>query len=688
MHRCSGEHTQVQVWLELVRLRTESGQRDLQACAPAVGSKDKPRAKPERAEKQCFDEGVFRELGKADTDLESESQQMSLDSLRAQNRTIEEYVVRLVRQRDELKQLVKIAEEYDAYLILGLDGPTATEDEVKRAYRNLARKEHPDKAGTGNKRRFQQIQHAYKSVLQQMSAGGATSSTAPAAVDGMQKRGTGTQAHSTTVVEAARAAARGMDAADRVAVCAHQALVGSEQITEAAGLPKRRALCALHWSTRRGAAELRAAAQQLRLFSEAVGSVVRCAEDAMAEHQELISISVAGIGLRDRIAIVKDAGSSGLQSAELLEKICEATEATLRKADRMMPDGGAAAGPPSRGSRVDEPANFQRLGARVFAESLTRIAAAALRCASETFTDATKALELSSNLAVLELEARKERERRATKQQGFDEDDDPVAAPDRDEQAPGDQQADRPRCQDPQQGAEEPRAAAEGPRTGCPDAAAAPGHAATSKGDQLKSAARRVKERHVALRVKNLNFLSGLNDEALRMQARLKALLKRSEGALLPAISVAQKGSLFDLVKQLLYFALTETAKLAAGQAAAPPRVLERSLSFGLALQHGEGIAMPSDSRTQALRLAAMVDADLLCQLIDGPFKDGLLAVSAKRTAVADRGAPYMQTYGRGKSASAAPGGSGAPKAWEDAVHACCGRIVEGIRHSVAPAEA
>lgn len=90
---------------------------------------------------------------------------MSLDALRVQNRAIEEYVMRLVRQRDELKQVTKLAEECDAYFILGLDGPSATEEEVKKAYRNLARKEHPDKAGIGNKRRFQAIQQAYTSVL-------------------------------------------------------------------------------------------------------------------------------------------------------------------------------------------------------------------------------------------------------------------------------------------------------------------------------------------------------------------------------------------------------------------------------------------------------------------------------------------------------------------------------------------
>ncbi|CAK9065262.1 unnamed protein product [Durusdinium trenchii] len=118
------------------------------------------------------DGGVLKELGKQEVELEAESQQMSLETLRAQNRLIEEYVMRLVRQRDELKQVTKLAEERDSYFILGLHGPSVSEDEVKKAYRNLARKEHPDKAGIGNKKRFQAIQQAYTSILKQRQLGG------------------------------------------------------------------------------------------------------------------------------------------------------------------------------------------------------------------------------------------------------------------------------------------------------------------------------------------------------------------------------------------------------------------------------------------------------------------------------------------------------------------------------------
>merc|ERR1719506_1187400 len=111
------------------------------------------------------------DLGKSQLNLEVESENMGLDAIRVQNRHIEEYVMRLVRQRDELKNMMKLVEERDSYFILGLDGPEASEEEVKKAYRALARKEHPDKAGIGNKRRFQAIQQAYTSILRQKGDG-------------------------------------------------------------------------------------------------------------------------------------------------------------------------------------------------------------------------------------------------------------------------------------------------------------------------------------------------------------------------------------------------------------------------------------------------------------------------------------------------------------------------------------
>jgi molecular chaperone DnaJ len=49
----------------------------------------------------------------------------------------------------------------DYYATLGID-KKASADEIKRAYRKLAHKHHPDKAGKGNDEKFKEINEAYQ----------------------------------------------------------------------------------------------------------------------------------------------------------------------------------------------------------------------------------------------------------------------------------------------------------------------------------------------------------------------------------------------------------------------------------------------------------------------------------------------------------------------------------------------
>lgn len=620
------ECTKLQVWLELARLHVEGWP----GIAGAPPSKERPQ-RPS-TDKAFGDGGVLKELGKQEIELEAESQQMSLETLRAQNRLIEEYVMRLVRQRDELKQVTKLAEERDSYYILGLSGPSASEEEVKKAYRNLARREHPDKAGIGNKKRFQAIQHAYTSILKKRQLGG------PAVPEEEVRDEAPKEVVSTLLNESYGYGMQAQEAADSVAVGAHRAMRAWE---DSEG--KRRSLRGLRELTRQSAVELRGLGQQLRSLGRATVATVRCAEAFLSDNNDIADTLSTGMALRDRCAIVEDAGNACATSAELLERISEATEATLKKVEKAAPD-------------ANDGNNLQRLGTRLLTESLARSSSVARRTAEEAISCARKTLDLHKGLMMLDAEARKERERLRKRQQCPEDEPMPAADAERPTEKPSTGQKETKDAKKPEEVPRTPRS-----RPITPLALQTPR-------DQLKSAAKRVKERHVSLRVKNLRFLASLNEEALRTQARLFALLERSEGALIPEISVSQKGVIFDLVAQLLDFALAEAGKLAGNLANAPARILERVMSFALALEHGKELAMPVDSRTQALKLASLIDTQLLCQVVTGPFRRRLLALARKRC---------EGGYANRRSSS------GSMKAWEEAANACCERIACCIQQAV-----
>jgi hypothetical protein len=661
--RSSDEYMRTQVWLELLRQCVEGPKEGGQSHGAKDGQKP---PKSERPPCPWNDAGVLRDLGKSELDLEVESEKMSLDAIRAQNRHIEEYVMRLVRQRDELKSMMKLTEERDSYFILGLDGPEASEAEVKKAYRDLARKEHPDKAGIGNKRRFQAIQQAYQSIMRQKSDGGACKVADED--DSGNGNGDKLSAVGAPVMEALAYAQQAKEAADRVAVCAHKAIKSNEDCAELQHAPKRKALRAMRELTKRSIAELRGAAQHLNTLGESVVGIAKCAEVAMDEQKDAADKTVAGVGLRDRAIIVDDAGRSSLTSSELLEKISEATEATLRKVEKAdQPDNPGLA----RAGR-DEAANLLRLGVRLLSESLTRTAAVARRSADEALSAAIKANELSRGLAAVDLETRKEREKAAAKHRSFDGDDEVIAGED---VAKEEGTSETAGAAQHGSGADPAAAAPKTPRAGLD----ASGGQATPR-DQLKSAAKRVKERHVSLRVKNLRFLTSLNEESMKLQRRLRDLLERSEGALLPEVSVFQKKQVFDLVAQLLNFALTELGRVVASPSMAsttPSKVLDRILSFMLALEHSKEVAMPAESRTQALKLAALLDADLLCQIIAGPFRSRLAALVARKGV---REGAVMQN-GRLKVRSMASEVHGkAGQSWTETIDTYCGRIVGSLQ--------
>jgi hypothetical protein len=652
--RCLEMYVRVQVWLELLRLHAEGRvQSDHHPFSGGSAASEKELRDKGGGEKTApgaaalDDANVVKELEKSEEDVEAESQRMSLDSLRSQNRQIEEYVMRLVRRRDDLKQMTKLAEEQDSYLLLGLDGPDVSEDAVKKAYRDLARREHPDKAGTGNKKRFQAIQHAYTSILRQRRQDSGLSSSTQEDEKGAAEK---ERVACKSVTAALLHASRGRDAANHVADCAHRALRGARESREANSQPKIRAFRLLRELTGRGGAELRDAAAQLRSLNEEICAVVQSAEQAMNEHEDWSTRAVAGIGLRDRAIMVEDAANSCVSSAELLEKISEAMESTVQKV--------AAADSAPKGPRGAN-GSLVQLGVQLLNESLGRTAGVARRVADEAISGALKALELSRALQTLDSEP-------IAKATGENSDDDaPMPAPDAENKS--DVQANRATA-----GEDDPLKPEIDGRTSNASQEDKP-EPTRHDGNSLKTAAERVKERHVSLRVKNLRFASSLNEEVIRAQGRLRTLLDRSDGAILPEITVAQKCLLFDLVAELLDSAFCEVMRQAGNFALPPGRCLARAVAFVLALEHGGEIGVPTDPRTQVMKLAALVDTDLLCQVINGPFSQQLLSAGTGRQRAA-----FAAVKSSGE-ARAKEGAMLAGRAWDEAVRACCARMISVI---------
>eukprot|EP00928_Gymnodinium_smaydae_P023389 TRINITY_DN19323_c0_g3_i2.p1 TRINITY_DN19323_c0_g3~~TRINITY_DN19323_c0_g3_i2.p1 ORF type:complete len:1342 (+),score=287.07 TRINITY_DN19323_c0_g3_i2:255-4028(+) len=737
--KSSEEYMRVQVWLELLRLHSEGTQ--LAACGDIAASlldglgpegacglsrsfgfgfglgggsagedAQRARERSRTSAAQIWDDGsVLGELRKKEADLRNESQKMSLDSLRAQNRSIEAYLMRLVRQRDDLRNISRLADECDSYLVLGLDGPAVTEEDVKRAYRTLARREHPDKAGTDNKERFQQIQQAYASVLRQRRSNAAAgawpdgadeaSAAASSAVDGSAASGAPPGARA-AAREAARLAAEARVAAERAVNVAHSGFQLCRQGTELR-TGKRcacRELCIL---TQRGTARLRSGSGALRAVQEAVCAVSDKALAALDEYGDWADTAIAGAGLRERAAIAANTGKSSGATADLLDKICEANDAALRKAERV------ASASSSVGSAEALSAT------RMLWKGLGRTASVARCACDEAIGAAIAAVELSCSLVALDREWQRERGREAAENSNVAQ-----PAPDDDRERSSGADADRDgdegrKAGDDGEDGNETAVAARKPSKQAVDAG---GEGKDKESCQKDASAKysedKVRQDHVSLRVRNLRCLGGLNEEVLQLQQKLRVLLDPSRGTLLPAVSVAQKGGVFELVGQILQAALQDASYLSADIGSRPKEVLEYSFAFLVALEHSRDVALSSEVRTQVLKLAALVDTELLCQIVDGPFRRQLLALaSGGRRRIATPAMPTsasaaqtMRMNGKLRAGSAAkrpagahflaatcPSGFGdgeptchSVEEWENVVHVFCARVLRGLRKPAA----
>lgn len=320
-------------------------------------------------------------------------------------------------------------------------------------------------------------------------------------------------------------------------------------------------------------------------------------------------------------------------------------------------------------------------GARVLSEGLARTAAVARCAADEAIASVATALELCCSLVTLDRTHVQEKTKAATAQSSSSPT--PAAASGKD--IPLDlvtSRPDRPLGHNDTSGDEDSD-------LGSKQASPRPKSEVSSPEDTKLP--ENMRSRQASLRVRNLLCLECLNEEVLALQKSLRTRLQQREKQLLPAVEPADKDGVFELVTQMLQSAVAEASHLVTGTAMPSQQVLEQAFPFLLALEHADEVAVPADVKTQTLKLAALLDVSLLCRIVEGPFRQRLLAVPPRRP--------------RG---SAAPGGrrsAGLPRApearapearrpseggegWAEAVQRLCTRVVLGLRRSCGAGEA
>ncbi|CAK0831779.1 unnamed protein product [Prorocentrum cordatum] len=215
-----------------------------------------------------------------------------------------------------------------------------------------------------------------------------------------------------------------------------------------------------------------------------------------------------------------------------------------------------------------------------------------------------------------------------------------------------------------------------------------PAIAGAKSGNKFQRAAEEVRRRQASLHVRNLQCLHSLNDEVLALQSQLRGLVTQGESMRIPSVTAAEKEGAFQLVTQLLMAALSEAARLAANPELSSQQVLEKAFAFCLALQHSRELALSCEAKTQALKLASLLDVELLRQIFSGPLRLRLLAAGAARSSGA--GTPLASQQRRGTRASTPSLPShelrrgrvsvrGSSDHWPDAVEAFVARILQGL---------
>lgn len=625
--RCSDEYMRIQVWLEVVRYNAAEQLKGLTATPPNA----KPKARPKRPSEilTLWDDRQFlRDLEKQDSEIEAAATQMSFEQICKQNQSMETYMMRVVRQRDYLKHMMGLADECASYLVLGLDGPGATAEEIKKAYRALALKEHPDKAGIENKERFQEIQEAYAAVLKRNKSSNPITGNLQQSLDFPINCFT---------KDAALSAEQVKDAADEIAALASRTGSLCLRAVEARGQQKRAALRELMDITKQGALRLRDCGVNMRLLRTGSCHVASCAMQALDEYGSWAASIMSGVGLEERGELVKAAGLSCGITADHLEEMATNDENMV--------------------SMLENPTCSidQTSAIRVLSESTSRTTTVVRCAADKAICVANGALELGCSLAILDQERRKEKAKDAEASETKEGKEDPNCE-----------------AKDPSHGGYGQGGGGGGPGSPTsehpspmPRPQMRKEDPEESEGDADPKLEEEGKPKQAKLLVRNLRWLESLNSEVLELQTKLRAAI-HSDSGMLRGIAPEHKGGVFDLVGQILHAAIAETNVLAKDEALTSKQVLERSLAFALALEHTQQVAVPAEVKTQVMKHAALLDVDLLCQIIEGPFQKRLLTVGARRASVASA-----------RPRSLAPG----EQSWTTLVQLICARIASSLRH-------
>ncbi|CAE7246508.1 licD [Symbiodinium microadriaticum] len=649
-HNVSRQHSapaklRTQVWLELVRRHLADTAKGGQGSALLLHAKPKARdgfGSP-RSRQIFIVRQFLRDLEKPDDELEAQASRMSLPNLRRQNQTL--------------------ADECASYFVLGLDGPTATTDEIKKAYRDLdacflfcalALKEHPDKAGIDNKERFQEIQEAYAAVLKRSK-----SDIQPKGSGGAEVGSSSTPLHKFTK-DAVFYAEQAKDAAEEISLLACRSFDLCALAAEARGLQKRAALRELMAITRQGALRLRDCSTNMRILRVSSCYVAECAAQALEEYGQWAASIMSGVGLQERGEVVKTTGLSCGMTADHLDDMAVNDENMV-------------------GMLENPECSIDQVSAiRVLSESTARTATV-IRCgADKAICIANSVLELGCSLAMLDQECRRE------KAQKSDVVETAVGEP-----ASSASSASAPTSTFPKEPGEGPEGAGLS-QVFSPKAQAGPGREnAVNSDDEEEDQDQEQEEgdeenkdgkpKQAKLLVRNLRWLESLGglggltrtsiqhdrawtaiefwDHAVPARAmglRLEKL-KPISGGMLKGVEPEHKGGVFDLVGQILHAALAEASIWSKDSDITSKQVLERSLAFALALehtkqagkQHNEAeqiVAVPAEVKTQVMKHAALLDVDLLCnaiggtpaqdknsQIIEGPFQKRLLSIGGRR---------------------------------------------------------